>query len=145
MDLAHELHDLVRTLDARAEQILRPQGLGYTRYVALVILSEHPGITGRVLAGGLGVSEAAASGAVRALIGAGLVRDVAGAGAGHVRRLELTQQGESTLAHCSRLLGSSVDDCARRIGLDPQDLARSVRALHDEVRPAVTPTTKESS
>ena len=134
MDLAYELHDLVRTLDREAERILRPEGLSYHRYVALVVIGEHPGVTGRQLAGALGVTEAASSGIVRALLGAGLVENMAGAGAGNVRHLKLTGDGGRLLARCSELLGSSVDENARAIGIDPLELARTIRALHDELR-----------
>ena len=68
MDLAHELHDLVRTLDRWAEQMLRPEGLTYNQYVALVTLGQLPSITGRTLSKSLGVTEAAGSGIVKALL-----------------------------------------------------------------------------
>lgn len=149
MDLAHELHDLVLTLDRRAEKMLAPHGLSYNRYVALVIVSEHPGITGRHLADALRVSEAAASGIVRSLIKADLVDDVAPTGSGHVRHLRITPAGSALLTRCSQMLGSSLDDNARTIGIDPQSLARTVRALHDEVRttrrPRPSPSTTSAS
>lgn len=134
MNLAHELHDLVLTLDRWAERMLRPQGLTYNRYVALVVVAEHPGVAGRHLAGALRVSEAAASGIVRSLLEAGLVENVAPAGSGHRRQLWITPDGGALLERCAALLGSSLDDNARAIGLDPQELARTIRALHDELR-----------
>lgn len=134
MDLAYELHDLVRTLDKWAEQKLRPEGLSYNKYVALVIVSEHPGLTGRDLARALGVTEAAGSGIVRALLAAGLIADGSRSGAGNVRRLSITEPGATVLARCSAMLGSSLDDNAVAIGLDPHRLAETIRALHDEVR-----------
>ncbi|MDO5094130.1 MAG: hypothetical protein Q4D79_12090 [Propionibacteriaceae bacterium] len=145
MNLAHELHGLVRTLDRWAEWRLRPEGLSYNRYIALVILDEHPGITGRMLAGALEVTEAAASGIVRALLDGGHVRNMAGRGSGNVRRLALTDSGRSTLARASALLEGSLDDSARRIGIDPESLAFTIRKLHDEVRhpPADTPEKEE--
>lgn len=134
VDLAYELHDLVRTLDREAERILHPEGLNYHRYVALVILSEHPGMTGRQLAGALGVTEAAASGIVRALIADGLIENTAGAGAGNVRHLRITTGGMTLLGRCTALLGSSLDENARAVQIDPEELARTIRALHDELR-----------
>ncbi|MDT0156031.1 MarR family transcriptional regulator [Microbacterium sp. ARD32] len=145
MDLAYELHDLVRTLDRWAEQILRPEGLSYNQYVALVILHEHPGLTGRTLARALGVTEAAASGVVKALLAAGLVTDHSPSGAGNRRELHLTPSGSEKMTHCSALLGHSVDDNARAVGIDPQALATTIRALHDEVRTIRTPTESEPS
>lgn len=134
MDLAFELHDLVRTLDKWAERMLRPEGLSYNKYVALVIVSEHPGMTGRDLARALGVTEAAGSGIVRSLLDIGLMEDQAGTGSGNVRRLNITDIGAVLLERCSAALGSSLDDNARAIGLDPQELASTIRGLHDEVR-----------
>ncbi|MGC3020798.1 MarR family winged helix-turn-helix transcriptional regulator [Brevibacterium sp. FAM 24630] len=134
MDLAHELHDLVRTLDRWAEQMLRPEGLTYNQYVALVILGQHPGITGRTLSKSLGVTEAAGSGIVTALLTDGLITDGAAPGSGNRRELRLTSAGEDKHAHCARLLGHSLDDNARAIGIDPSSLASTIRALHDEVR-----------
>ncbi|WGW12181.1 MarR family transcriptional regulator [Saxibacter everestensis] len=139
MDLAYELHDLVRTLDKWAERILRPEGLSYNRYVALVIVSEHPGMTGRELAGALGVTEAASSGIVRSLLDAGLFEDLAPSGTGNVRLLGVTKRGTILLGHCSALLGSSLDDNATAIGIDPHGLARTIHALHDEVRTVRSP------
>ena len=144
MDLAYELHDLVLTLDRWAEQRLRPHGLTYNRYAALVIVAEHPGITGRQLAGPLRVSEPGVSGILRDLLEAGLIENTAPAGAGHVRHLRITARGAGLLKRCSRELGSSLDDNARAIGLDPQELARTIRALHDEVRTVQAPQPAQS-
>ncbi|MDO5286975.1 MAG: MarR family transcriptional regulator [Actinomycetia bacterium] len=145
MSLADELHALVRTLDRWAERILRPEGLSYNRYVALAILSQHPGATGRLLAQALRVSEPAASGIVRSLIESGLAENHAEPGDGNVRRLRLTELGQQTFTRCSALLGESLDDQAQRIGIDPDKLARTVRALHDEVLLARSPSTPEQS
>ncbi|SEF12324.1 DNA-binding transcriptional regulator, MarR family [Arthrobacter alpinus] len=148
MDLAYELHDLVRTLDKWAERKLRPKGLSYNKYVALVIVSEHPGLTGRNLAKALGVTEAAGSGIVRSLLAAGLIVDGAPSGAGNVRSLSITEPGATVLAGCSVMLGSSLDDNAVAIGLDPHHLAETIRALHDEVRtvrPTIPTSRKEES
>lgn len=134
MDLAYELHDLVRTLDRMAERIVRPHGLNFNRYVALVIISEHPGLTGRDLSGALGVTEAAGSGIVRSLLTHGLIHDAAGIGSGNIRRLRLTENGADVLRRCSLELGTSLDDNARAVGIDPTGLAATIRALHDEVR-----------
>lgn len=149
MDLAHELHDLVRTLDRWAEQILRPEGLSYNQYVALVILGNHPGITGRTLAKSLHVTEAAGSGIVKALLADGLISNRATPGSGNRRELHRTSAGEEKAAHCGQLLGHSLDDNARTIGIDPAALATTIRALHDEVRtirnPSTTPSPEELS
>lgn len=144
MDLAYELHDLVRTLDKWAERKLRTAGLSYNKYVAMVIISEHPGLTSRDLAQGLGVTEAGGSGIVRTLLSAGLIADEAPPGAGNIRRLNITEFGAAILARCSAMLGSSLDDTATAIGLDPHELATTIRALHDEVRTVrtVTPSRK---
>lgn len=134
MDLAFELHDLVRTLDRSAERLLRPHGMTYRRYVAMVIVGEHPGLTGRDLARALGVSEPAASGLVRSLLAEGLMVDTAPAGSGNVRRLSLTDTGTAKIADCTAVLGSTLDRTALANGIDPTQLALTLRALHDAVR-----------
>jgi hypothetical protein len=134
VDLAYELHDLVRTLDNAAERLLRPAGLSYRRYLALVIIGEHPNLTGRNLGQALGVSEAAVSVTVRELMKAGLVHDVAQAGSGNVRRLSLSQSGRQKRAECSALLGASLDETAAQAGIDPHDLAGTIRLLHQAVK-----------
>lgn len=134
MDLAYELHDLVRTLDQWAEKILRSEGLSYNQYVALVILSQHPGITGRTLARSLGLTEAACSGIVKALLAKDLITNYASVGSGNRRELHITSAGRAATEHCGELLGQSLDDNARTIGIDPVGLATTVRALHEEVR-----------
>jgi len=145
MDLAHELHDLVRTLDRWAEQMLRPEGLTYNQYVALVILGQLPGITGRTLSKSLGVTEAAGSGIVKALLTDGLITNGATPGSGNRRELRLTSAGEDKSGHCARLLGHSLDDNARAIGVDPNSLASTIRDLHDEVRTIRSETPKDHS
>lgn len=143
MDLAYELHDLVRTLDREAERMLRPEGLSYRRYVALIVVAEHPGVTGRRLAGALGVTEAAASGIVRTLIEGGLVGNMAVPGSGNVRHLRITAEGEALLERCAALLGDSLDENARAANVDPAQLARTIRTLHDEVRSVRRDTERE--
>ena len=117
--------------------------MSYNRYVALVVIAEHPGVTGRLLSNALRVSEAAASGIVRSLLAAGLIDDVAPGGAGHVRHLQITPAGSALVEQCSQLLGSSLDAHARAIGIDPQSLAHTIRALHDELRTGGRTTTTE--
>lgn len=139
MDLAHELHDLVRTLDKWAEKILRPQGLTYNQYVALVIVSRRPGITGRQLAESLGVTEAAGSGIIKVLLTKDCVSNHAAVGSGNRRELHITSTGQAKIDRCGHLLGHSLDDNARAIGLEPSQLAITIRALHDEVRTVRNP------
>lgn len=139
MDLAHELHDLVRTLDKWAEKILRPQGLTYNQYVALVIVSRHPGITGRLLAESLGVTEAAGSGIIKVLLTKDCVSNHAAVGSGNRRELHITSAGQEKIDRCGHLLGHSLDDNARAVGLDPSQLAIAIRSLHDEVRTVRNP------
>lgn len=130
MDLAYELHDLVLTLDRQAESLLRPAGITYRRYVALVIVDENPGVTGRELSRGLAVTEAAASGIVKRLLGDDLITDVAAAGSGHVRRLESTAPGRALRRRCDEVLGTSFDDTVRALGIDPGALAETIRSIH---------------
>lgn len=130
MDLAYELHDLVLTLDKQAEALLRPLGVSYRRYVALVIVDENPGLTGRDLARGLAVTEAAASGIVKHLLTEKLITDTAVAGSGHVRRLETTASGRAMRLECDGVLGTTFDDTVRRLGIDPEALAATIHSIH---------------
>lgn len=125
--------------------MLRPEGLTYNQYVALVILGQHPGITGRTLSKSLGVTEAAGSGIVKALLAEDLITNAATPGSGNRRELRLTSAGEDKSAHCARLLGHSLDDNARAIGIDPQVLAQTIHDLHDEVRTIRTPSASQSA
>ncbi len=134
MDLAYELHDLVRTLDRQADDILRTRDLGYLRYVALIIIDEHPGISGRQLAHAVGVSDAASSGIVRKLEAAGLIHDASPEGSGRARNWTATATGVALRRECDALLGDGLGDAARRIGLDPAELTRTIHALHNALR-----------
>ncbi len=134
MNLAYELHDLVRTLDRQADDLLRTRDLGYLRYVALIIIDEHPGISGRQLAQAVGVSDAASSGIVRKLEAAGLVHDVSEPGSGRIRRWTVTPAGAELRIECDDLLGDGLGEAARGIGVDPAQLTRTIRSLHDALR-----------
>lgn len=134
MDLAYELHDLVRTLDRQADEKLRAENLGYNRYVALIIVDEHPGISGRELARALSVSDAAVSGIVRKLSDAGLIDELDRPGTGRVRRWQATDAGAAKRARCEQLLGDSLGTTAASVGIDTAALTSTIRALHDAVR-----------
>lgn len=123
--------------------MLRPEGLTYNQYVALVTLGQLPSITGRTLSKSLGVTEAAGSGIVKALLADDLITNGATPGSGNRRELHLTSAGEDKSAHCARLLGHSLNDNARAIGIDPSSLASAIRDLHDEVRTIRTPSTSQ--
>ena len=134
MDLAYELHDLVRTLDREAERMLRPLNLTYNRYLALEIVGEHPGVSGAQLARALGITEASCSALVRRLIADGLAADLAQKGGGNVRRLHLTENGELLRGKASHALGGPFDDVVRRLGFDPLRLAQNIRSIHDDLK-----------
>lgn len=128
--LAHELHDLVLQMDRSAQERLAPWGLSYRRYVALVIVGEHPGLSGRDLAGGLQVSDAAVSKIVAGLAQEGLLlaRPVPG---GHRRALTLTPAGRDVLGAATAALGDSFDALVRGCGIDPAALAADIRRIRD--------------
>lgn len=134
MDLAYELHDLVLTLDRQADRMLAEHSLTYNRYVALVIVSEHPGLTGRQLATALRISEPSTSAIIKRLISEGLIVDVAPTGAGHVRRLDLTPAGRALKEAATASLGGSLDQSAAAVGIDPNQLAGTIRALHAQIK-----------
>lgn len=134
MDLAYELHDLVRTLDRQAERMLRPLNLTYNRYLALEIVGEHPGVSGAQLARALGITEASCSALVRRLIADGHATDLAEKGSGNVRRLQLTENGELLRGKASHALGGAFDDVVRRLGFDPLRLAQTIRSIRNELK-----------
>ncbi|MFW0789681.1 MarR family winged helix-turn-helix transcriptional regulator [Gordonia sp. CPCC 205333] len=134
MDLAYELHDLVLTLDRQADAMLAAHGLNYNRYVALVVVSEHPGLTGRQLATALRISEPSTSAIIKRLITEGLIVDVSPAGSGHVRRLQTTAAGLSVQQAANTSLGNSLDQSAVAAGIDPNDLARTIHTLHNQIQ-----------
>ena len=134
VDLAYELHDLVHTLDRQADKILADFGLNYNRYVALVIISEHPGLTGRQLAAGLRISEPSTSAIIKHLLGHDLVSDISPAGSGHVRQLATTPAGLAVKEAATTSLGNSLDNSAAAAGIDPHHLAHTIRTLHTHLR-----------
>lgn len=133
LDLAYELHDLVHTLDLAAERILRRERLSYNRYIALIIIADNPGLTGRELARGLRISEPSTSTLVRKLIDADYVRDQSPPGSGNIRHLSVTPDGIAKRDACSRLLEGRLGTTAASTGIDAASLARTIRTLHDAV------------
>lgn len=128
-DLAFLLHDLVLTMDADAAAILKPVGLTLRQHTALVIIDEHAGLRGRDLAGGLGVTPAAATGLVKTLVAAGWVHDTSRPGEGNRQSLHLTPEGTTKLAASTDALGGSFDDVVRQAGHDPEHLAGALRDI----------------
>ncbi|OYO23096.1 MarR family transcriptional regulator [Enemella dayhoffiae] len=133
MDLATELHDLVLTMDRQAAEVLRPLGVNLRQHVALTIIGEHPGLTGRQLAGGLRVTGAAASGIVRGLVTDGLAEADAAPGSGNRQSLRLTPAGTELLGRTTGALGSSFDEVVRRSGHDPDRLAAALHDIHQQL------------
>lgn len=129
LDLAYELHDLVLTMDRRTAAMLAPLGLTLRQHIALTIVAEHPGLRGRDLAGGLGITGAGATGVVKALVAAGLVEDTARPGQGNRQALRLTGAGRERLERSTAALSGSFDDTVRRAGHDPVHLARALRDI----------------
>lgn len=127
--LAHELHLLVALMDRRADALLQRSGceLSYTRFLALLHVSEADGMTQRELSTRLGTTEAAVSRMV-----AGLARDgylVVARGVGNRRSLSLTEHGGASLAAAGVALGDGFDRLVRGTGLEPAALAASVRTV----------------
>ncbi len=128
-DLAYELNDLVLTLNKSAERRLAPLGLTFRRFLALTIIGEHPGLTGRDLSGAIGITEAAGSGLVRSLMADHLVIDVAATGSGNRRRLQLSDDGEDLLHRSGEALGESFDAFVAGLDIDPGALAETVHTI----------------
>lgn len=127
--LAHDLHVLVRALDRAAEGRLAPFGITYGRYLALLLVGKHEGLTQRELATALGQSEPTASRTASALAEAGWLEITRTPGNGNRRGLELTGAGRNLLARASEALGSAFDEVVRQIGHDPEALATDIRRL----------------
>ena len=127
--LAHDLHVLVRFLDRSAEVRLTPFGISYARYLALVIVGDHEGLTQRELAEYLGQSEPTASRTAATLARAGWLEITRSPGTGNRRGLLLTETGRDLLERASEALGSAFDEVVRTIGHDPEALAADIRRL----------------
>ena len=97
--------------------------------LALTIIGEHPGLTGRDLSGAIGITEAAGSGLVRTLMADHLVLDVAPTGSGNRRRLQLSDAGEDLLHRSSEALGESFDALVAGLDIDPGALAETVHTI----------------
>lgn len=128
-DLAYELNDLVLTLNKSAERRLAPLGLTFRRFLALTIIAEHPGLTGRDLSGAIGITEAAGSGLLRTLMADHLVLDVAPTGSGNRRRLQLSEAGEDLLRRSAEALGESFDAFVAGLDIDPVALAETIHTI----------------
>ncbi len=127
--LAYDLHVLVRALDRSADARLAPFGIGYPRYLALLIVSTADGPTQRDLAAALGQSEANASRTVSALAEAGWLEARRTPGTGNRRTLHVTEAGAALLARAGEALGGAFDEVVRGIGHDPDALAIDIRRL----------------
>lgn len=127
--LAHDLHRLVRALDQSAEVRLAPFGLSYARYLALLMVRDHGGLTQRDLAGALGLSEPTASRTASALAAAGWLEITRTPGNGNRRELSATAEGRELVDRASEQLGGDFDEVVRAIDRDPHALAEDVRRL----------------
>ncbi len=127
--LDHDLHVLVRALDRAAETRLTPFGISYARYLAMVVVADHDGLTQRDLATALGQSEPTASRTVSALADAGWLEAVHTPGTGNRRGLSLTTAGRDLLERASAALGSAFDEVVRSVGHDPAALAKDIQRM----------------
>lgn len=127
--LAYDLHVLVRALDRSAEARLAPFGISYPRYLALLVVDGHDGLTQRELAAAIGQTEATVSRTASALSEAGWLDTHRTPGAGNRRTLSVTPAGRALLDGASARLGSDFDDVVRSLGRDPHALAEDVRRL----------------
>ena len=82
---AYALHAVVVMLDQAADAILPELGLTYSRYLVLLTIERLGGATQRSIADALGITDPAASRAIRGLQGADLVAAAATPGSGNRR------------------------------------------------------------
>ena len=127
--LVHELHVLVRALDRSAEVRLSPFGISYSRYLALLLVGEHEGMTQRELAAALGQTEPTAGRTAAALADAGWLEVTRTPGGGNRRALSLTTAGRELLDAAGERLSSDFDDVVRGIGRNPDTLAQDIRRI----------------
>lgn len=129
-DLSFDLHALTARLDRSADRILQAEfGLGYQRFLALVVLNAIGPATQRALAEGLGVSEPSVSRMAGLLAEAGLIEVVPHPGGGNRRRLSLTPEGKELLTRSREVLEQRFADLVRRSGVPYEDYARHTRQL----------------
>lgn len=106
---AYALHAVVFLLDQAADDILPDLGLTYSRYLTLLTIERLGGATQRSIADELGITEPAASRAIRGLQSDGLVTASATPGTGNRRVVALTDKGQ-------RVVDEAADHLERRFG-----------------------------
>lgn len=125
---AYALHAVVFLLDQAAEDILPALGLTYGRFLMLLTIERLGGGTQRSVADELGITEPAASRAVRGLQDAGLTTATATAGAGNRRVVTLTDKGQRV-----------VDEAADRLEGRFADLMADAGVSRDQVLAVTDP------
>lgn len=119
---AYALHALVFLLDQAADAILPVLGLTYSRYLTLLTIERLGGATQRSIADALGITEPAASRAIRGLHSAGLVATVATPGSGNRRSVSLTDKGQRVVDQAADHLEESFANLMRDAGLSAGDV-----------------------
>jgi len=119
---AYALHAVVFLLDLAADAILPALGLTYTRYLTLLTIERLGGATQRSIADALGVTEPAASRAIRSLQSAGLAATVATPGGGNRRAVSLTDKGQRVVDEAAAHLEESFANLMRDAGLAAGDV-----------------------
>lgn len=114
---AYALHAVVFLLDQAAEDILPALGLTYSRFLTLLTIERLGGATQRSIADELGITEPAASRAVRGLQDAGLATATATAGAGNRRVVTLTNKGQCVVDEAADHLENRFADLMADAGL----------------------------
>lgn len=119
---AYALHAVVFLLDQAADAIIPVLGLTYRRYLTLLTVERLGGATQRSIADALGVTEPAASRAVRGLHDAGLVATAAAPGSGNRRSVSLTDKGQRVVDEAAEHLEESFANLVRDAGLTTADV-----------------------
>lgn len=132
-DLATEIHELALVLGKRAEAKLRPFGLTYRKYVALFIITEHPGLTSKDLATALGVTESAVSQMLKSLLDQDWVVDTRRQGDSNKKILSITHSGNKVLRKAGRNLGNSLDDHVEGLGIDVAELTTTLQTIRESL------------
>jgi DNA-binding MarR family transcriptional regulator len=106
---AYALHAVVFLLDRAADDILPEFGLTYSRYLTLLTIERLGGATQRSIAEELGITDPAASRAIRGLQADGLVAASTTPGVGNRRIVTLTEKGQ-------RVVDEAAEHLERRFG-----------------------------
>ena len=128
--LSFKLHLLTSRLDRAADRILQAEeGVSYSRFLALFMVSELDGATQRALARRLGVTEPSVSRMTASLVAAGHLDASPEPAGGNRRQLRLTPEGDGLVNRCTKLLEGRLTALVESSGIDYAEYDRHTSLL----------------